>query len=96
MVGFVLVTMIIPSVQEKEREKREKEKEGKEKDKKAINGHLFTPVSSGQATQCYQCNKAFNSKDAFYCTRKYLCLFISFLHCQFLFLSLFGTDHGAC
>ncbi|XP_070708917.1 A-kinase anchor protein 13 isoform X2 [Pempheris klunzingeri] len=53
---------------EKEREKREKEKEGKEKDKKAINGHLFTPVSSGQAAQCYQCNKPFNSKEAFYCT----------------------------
>uniref|UniRef100_A0A8P4G5B5 Si:dkey-172h23.2 n=1 Tax=Dicentrarchus labrax TaxID=13489 RepID=A0A8P4G5B5_DICLA len=50
------------------REKKEKEKEGKEKDKKAINGHLFTTISSGQATQCSQCNKAFNSKDAYHCT----------------------------
>ncbi|XP_078017755.1 A-kinase anchor protein 13-like isoform X1 [Epinephelus lanceolatus] len=53
---------------EKERDKKEKDKEGKEKDKKAINGHLFTPVSSGQAAQCFQCNKAFNSKEAFHCT----------------------------
>ncbi|XP_037647281.1 A-kinase anchor protein 13 isoform X3 [Sebastes umbrosus] len=52
---------------EKERDKKES-KEGKEKDKKAINGHLFTPVSSGQAAQCFQCNKAFNSKEAFHCT----------------------------
>ncbi|XP_056268760.1 A-kinase anchor protein 13-like [Pseudoliparis swirei] len=50
---------------EKDREKREKDKE---KDKKAINGHLFTPVSSGPAAQCSQCNKAFNSKEAFQCT----------------------------
>ncbi|XP_042339869.1 A-kinase anchor protein 13-like isoform X3 [Plectropomus leopardus] len=53
---------------EKEREKKEKEREGKEKDKKVINGHLFTPVSSGQVAQCFQCNKAFNSKEAFHCT----------------------------
>ncbi|XP_039651886.1 A-kinase anchor protein 13 isoform X10 [Perca fluviatilis] len=54
---------------EKDREKREKEKEGKEKDKKAINGHMFTPVGSGgQAAQCFQCNKAFNTKEAFYCS----------------------------
>ncbi|XP_067351168.1 A-kinase anchor protein 13 isoform X2 [Channa argus] len=53
---------------EKEREKREKDKEGKEKDKKTLNGHVFTPVSTGQATQCSQCNKAFNSKEVFYCT----------------------------
>ncbi|XP_035508388.1 A-kinase anchor protein 13 isoform X5 [Morone saxatilis] len=53
---------------EKEREKKEKEKEGKEKDKRAINGHLFTTISSGQAIQCSQCNKAFNSKDAYHCT----------------------------
>uniref|UniRef100_A0A8C3G8K8 A-kinase anchoring protein 13 n=1 Tax=Cyclopterus lumpus TaxID=8103 RepID=A0A8C3G8K8_CYCLU len=57
---------------EKDREKKEKDKEGKEKDKKAINGHLFTPVSSGPAAQCFQCNKAFNSKEAFQCTRKSL------------------------
>nr|XP_046262923.1 A-kinase anchor protein 13 isoform X3 [Scatophagus argus] len=53
---------------EKEREKKEKEKDGKEKDKKAVNGHLFTPVSSGQATRCSQCNKTFSSKEAFHCT----------------------------
>ncbi|XP_040907606.1 A-kinase anchor protein 13 isoform X2 [Toxotes jaculatrix] len=48
---------------EKEREKKEKDKEGK-----AVNGHLFTPVCSGQAAQCSLCNKAFNSKDVFHCT----------------------------
>lgn len=53
---------------EKDREKKEKEKEGKEKDKKAVNGHLFTPLSSGQGAQCFQCNKAFNSKEAYHCT----------------------------
>uniref|UniRef100_A0AAQ5XPT7 Uncharacterized protein n=1 Tax=Amphiprion ocellaris TaxID=80972 RepID=A0AAQ5XPT7_AMPOC len=53
---------------EKEREKKEKDKEGKEKDKKTVNGHLFAPVSSNQAAQCSQCNKAFNNKEAFYCT----------------------------
>ncbi|KAM7423672.1 hypothetical protein PAMA_000162 [Pampus argenteus] len=53
---------------EKEREKREKEKEGKEKDKKAVNGHLFVSLSSGQAAQCSHCNKAFNNKEAFQCT----------------------------
>lgn len=83
MVGFVFLIMEIPPVQEKEREK--KEKEGKEKDKKVINGHLFTPVSLGQAAQCFQCNKAFNSKEAFHCTRKYLCLSMSiFLFCLVL------------
>uniref|UniRef100_A0A4W6G3H1 Si:dkey-172h23.2 n=1 Tax=Lates calcarifer TaxID=8187 RepID=A0A4W6G3H1_LATCA len=49
-------------------QRREKDKEGKEKDKKTVNGHQFTPVSSSQLTQCSQCNKAFNSKDAFHCT----------------------------
>ncbi|KAK2853492.1 hypothetical protein Q5P01_006153 [Channa striata] len=53
---------------EKEREKREKDKEGKEKDKKTVNGHVFTPVTTGPATQCFQCNKAFNSKEVFHCT----------------------------
>ncbi|XP_035760651.1 A-kinase anchor protein 13 [Neolamprologus brichardi] len=53
---------------EKERDKREKDKEGKEKDKKTVNGHVFTPVSSNHATQCSQCNKGFNGKDAFHCT----------------------------
>ncbi|KAM8895086.1 A-kinase anchor protein 13 isoform 2-T3 [Spinachia spinachia] len=56
---------------EKDRDKREKDKEVKEKDKKTINGHLFTPVSPGQAAQClqcFQCNKAFNGKEAFQCT----------------------------
>ncbi|XP_026149979.1 A-kinase anchor protein 13 isoform X3 [Mastacembelus armatus] len=53
---------------EKERDKREKDKEGKEKDKKTVNGHVFTSVSSGQAAQCSQCNKPFNSKEVFHCT----------------------------
>ncbi|XP_029353314.1 A-kinase anchor protein 13 isoform X3 [Echeneis naucrates] len=53
---------------EKERDKREKEKEGKEKDKKTVNGHLFTPVSSGHSAQCSQCNKSFSGKEAFHCT----------------------------
>ncbi|XP_022596227.1 A-kinase anchor protein 13 isoform X2 [Seriola dumerili] len=53
---------------EKERDKREKDKEGKEKDKKTVNGHVFMPVGSAQAAQCSQCNKAFNSKEAFHCT----------------------------
>ncbi|KAI3377652.1 hypothetical protein L3Q82_008812, partial [Scortum barcoo] len=53
---------------EKDREKKEKDKEGKEKDKKVVNGHLFTPVSAGQVAQCFQCNKAFSSKEAFHCT----------------------------
>uniref|UniRef100_A0A668W2A6 Uncharacterized protein n=1 Tax=Oreochromis aureus TaxID=47969 RepID=A0A668W2A6_OREAU len=51
-----------------ERDKREKDKEGKEKDKKTVNGHVFTPVSSNHTTQCSQCNKGFNGKDAFHCT----------------------------
>ncbi|XP_062275977.1 LOW QUALITY PROTEIN: A-kinase anchor protein 13 [Scomber scombrus] len=53
---------------EKERDKRDKDKEGKEKDKKTVNGHVFTPVSSGQLLQCSHCNKAFNNKEAFQCT----------------------------
>lgn len=70
--------MIIPLVQEKDRDKKEKEKEGKEKDKKVVNGHLFTAVGSGQATHCFQCNKAFNNKEAYHCSREYLCLFFFF------------------
>lgn len=53
---------------EKDRDKRDKDKEGKEKDKKAVNGHLFTPVASSQSVQCSQCNKVFNGKEAFCCT----------------------------
>uniref|UniRef100_A0A3Q2ZL98 Si:dkey-172h23.2 n=1 Tax=Kryptolebias marmoratus TaxID=37003 RepID=A0A3Q2ZL98_KRYMA len=53
---------------EKEREKRDKDKEVKEKDKKTVNGHLFTPVASNQASQCAQCNKALTSKDVLFCT----------------------------
>uniref|UniRef100_A0A7N6C500 Uncharacterized protein n=1 Tax=Anabas testudineus TaxID=64144 RepID=A0A7N6C500_ANATE len=79
-------------------QRREKDKEGKEKDKKAVNGHVFTPVSSGQAAQCSQCNKTFNSKEVFHCTCKYYCLFFclsSFLifHCSF---TLLVADHGHC
>lgn len=78
--------MMIPPVQEKDRDKKEKEKDVKEKDKKAINGHLFTPTSSGQATQCSQCNKAFNNKDAFHCTRE------SFFSVPFYSLSCFSLQ----
>lgn len=84
----MFLIMIIPSVQEKDRDKREKDKEGKEKDKKIVNGHVFTPVSSGQAAQCSQCNKTFNSKEAFHCTCKYYYLFFFFLCFFSLFLSL--------
>ncbi|XP_033933591.1 LOW QUALITY PROTEIN: A-kinase anchor protein 13-like [Pseudochaenichthys georgianus] len=51
----------------KTREKKEKDKDGKEKEKKAINGHLFSPLTPGQG-QCLQCSKAFNSKEAFLCS----------------------------
>ncbi len=57
--------MMIPPVQEKDRDKKEKEKDAKEKDKKSVNGNIFTPISSGQGAQCSQCNKAFNSKEAY-------------------------------
>ncbi|KAM3625243.1 uncharacterized protein V6R79_009138 [Siganus canaliculatus] len=63
-----LKSKMYKKTREKDKEKKEKEKENKEKDKKAINGHLFAPVSSGQATQCSQCNKAFNNKEAYHCT----------------------------
>uniref|UniRef100_H2UP40 Uncharacterized protein n=1 Tax=Takifugu rubripes TaxID=31033 RepID=H2UP40_TAKRU len=49
-------------------EKKDKEKDAKEKEKKVVNGHQFTPVGSVQGSQCSQCNKALNSKDAFHCT----------------------------
>uniref|UniRef100_A0A3P8SBZ0 Si:dkey-172h23.2 n=1 Tax=Amphiprion percula TaxID=161767 RepID=A0A3P8SBZ0_AMPPE len=96
----MFLTVVIPLVQEKEREKKEKDKEGKEKDKKTVNGHLFAPVSSNQAAQCSQCNKAFNNKEAFYCTCKYLCLFFSFLSLAVifsssLFLWLFVSDQDS-
>uniref|UniRef100_A0A672FVP9 Si:dkey-172h23.2 n=1 Tax=Salarias fasciatus TaxID=181472 RepID=A0A672FVP9_SALFA len=55
----------------KAKKKREKDKEGKEKDKKSVNGHVFTPLCSNQAAQCSQCNKAFNNKEAFYCSCEY-------------------------
>ncbi|KAI9542105.1 hypothetical protein NQZ68_023688, partial [Dissostichus eleginoides] len=51
----------------REKEKKEKDKDGKEKEKKAINGHLFSPLTPGQG-QCFQCSKAFNSKEAFLCS----------------------------
>ncbi|XP_054625785.1 A-kinase anchor protein 13 isoform X2 [Dunckerocampus dactyliophorus] len=56
---------------EKERDKKEKEKESKEKDKKAVNGHHFNAIGSGQApacSQCSQCNKALSSKETYQCT----------------------------
>lgn len=57
--------------QEKDKEKKEKEKDAKDKEKKVVNGHQFAPVPSVPGGQCSQCNKAFTSKEAFHCTRKY-------------------------
>lgn len=61
----------LSTLQEKDKEKREKEKDAREKEKKVINGHQFTPVASVQGSQCSQCSKAFTSREAFHCTRKY-------------------------
>ncbi|KAJ8412931.1 hypothetical protein AAFF_G00105130 [Aldrovandia affinis] len=47
---------------------RDKEKEAKEREKRTLNGHLFSPLNSALLVQCYQCNKAVNTKDALYCT----------------------------
>lgn len=89
---------MLPPVQEKDKEKKEKEKEGKEKDKKTINGHLFTSVSSGQGTQCSQCNKAFNSKEAYHCARKYLYhpICILFFFIPLFVISFFVTTEDSC
>ncbi|XP_078800787.1 uncharacterized protein akap13a isoform X5 [Oryzias latipes] len=59
-----LKSKMYKKTREKDRDK--KEKESKEKEKKTLNGHHFTP--SSQAAQCFQCNKAVNSKDAFFCS----------------------------
>uniref|UniRef100_H2MI49 Uncharacterized protein n=1 Tax=Oryzias latipes TaxID=8090 RepID=H2MI49_ORYLA len=61
-----------------------KEKESKEKEKKTLNGHHFTP--SSQAAQCFQCNKAVNSKDAFFCSCEF---FFFFLFSKFVFCFIF-------
>ncbi|XP_068612828.1 A-kinase anchor protein 13-like [Brachionichthys hirsutus] len=63
-----LKSKMYKKTREKDREKKEKEKDSKEKDKKSVHGHLFTPLSPGQAPQCSQCSKAFSSKEAFHCT----------------------------
>ncbi|XP_038148804.1 A-kinase anchor protein 13 isoform X2 [Cyprinodon tularosa] len=63
-----LKSKMYKKTREKDRDKRDKDKDGKEKDKKAVNGHLFTAVSSNQSIQCSQCNRAFNGKEAFCCT----------------------------
>lgn len=95
VICFVIFSALFIPVQEKDREKKDKEKDVKEKDKKAINGHLFAPISSGQATQCSQCNKTFNNKECYHCSRKPFCLFYPFCSCSFsdfsrlLFLLLF-------
>lgn len=94
----VISPTLFPPVQEKDRDKKEKEKDAKEKDKKTINGHLFTAISSGQATQCSQCNKTFNNKECFHCSRKPFSLFLpsslpgsllGSLQLPFMLLSLF-------
>ncbi|XP_077419402.1 uncharacterized protein LOC144050206 isoform X3 [Vanacampus margaritifer] len=61
----------------KEKEKDKKEKEAKEKEKKAVNGHHFATLSSGQAvpcSHCSQCNKALSSKELFQCTYCNVCV----------------------
>ncbi|XP_034040397.1 A-kinase anchor protein 13-like [Thalassophryne amazonica] len=69
-----LKSKMYKKTREKEKEKKEKDKESKDKEKRTVNGHLFTLVSSGQATQCSQCsqcshcNKPFNNKEIFQCT----------------------------
>ncbi|XP_077376343.1 A-kinase anchor protein 13 isoform X2 [Festucalex cinctus] len=55
----------------KEKERDKKEKDAKEKEKKAVNGHHFAAMGSGQAapcSHCSQCNKALSSKELFQCT----------------------------
>lgn len=95
VIFFVIFSMLFIPVQEKDREKKDKEKDVKEKDKKAINGHLFAHINSGQATQCSQCNKTFNNKECYHCSRKPFRLFYPFCSCSFsdfsslLFLLLF-------
>ncbi|XP_056871047.1 A-kinase anchor protein 13 isoform X5 [Takifugu flavidus] len=63
-----LKSKMYKKTREKDKEKKDKEKDAKEKEKKVVNGHQFTPVGSVQGSQCSQCNKALNSKDAFHCT----------------------------
>ncbi|CAL8246290.1 unnamed protein product [Lota lota] len=43
-------------------------RKSREKEKKTVNGHVFSPTSSLQATLCVICNKALNAKDFFNCT----------------------------
>lgn len=83
---LIILFLNILSFQEKDKEKKDKEKDAKEKEKKVINGHQFTPVGSVQGSQCSQCNKALNSKEAFHCTRKYLYP-VDFCLVLFFFLS---------
>ncbi|KAG9352340.1 hypothetical protein JZ751_020753, partial [Albula glossodonta] len=58
-------------LEEKDKDRsRDKEKEAKEREKRTLNGHLFSALNSALPVQCYQCNKAINTKDASYCTCK--------------------------
>ncbi|XP_036399311.1 A-kinase anchor protein 13-like isoform X2 [Megalops cyprinoides] len=64
-----LKSKMYKKTKEKDKDKsRDKEKEAKEKEKQTLNGHLFSAVNSALSVQCYQCNKAINTKDASYCT----------------------------
>ncbi|XP_070966161.1 A-kinase anchor protein 13 isoform X10 [Oncorhynchus clarkii lewisi] len=48
--------------------KKNKEKEKDSKEKKTLNGHLFSSVNPAPSSNCHQCNKPINTKEAFLCT----------------------------
>ncbi|KAI1889778.1 hypothetical protein AGOR_G00166440 [Albula goreensis] len=64
-----LKSKMYKKTKEKDKDRsRDKEKEAKEREKRTLNGHLFSALNSALPVQCYQCNKAINTKDASYCT----------------------------
>ncbi|CAL8364217.1 unnamed protein product [Gadus morhua 'NCC'] len=44
-------------------------RKSREKEKKTLNGHVFSPSSSPQATLCVICSKALSAKDFFTCSQ---------------------------
>ncbi|CAL8350984.1 unnamed protein product [Merluccius merluccius] len=48
--------------------KNKMSRKSREKEKKTVNGHVFSPTPSLQATLCALCSKALNAKDVFNCT----------------------------
>ncbi|XP_037401066.1 A-kinase anchor protein 13 isoform X3 [Pygocentrus nattereri] len=70
-----LKSKMYKKTREKDKEKnREKDREVKEKEKKAVNGHLFSSVTSVHTALCQHCNKALNAKDAVSCTSCSVCV----------------------